>query len=447
MEGGARRPLSGATSALGFAYMTNRNRTIGRRHLVAGASACGVVGAFAGGRLVRAQTPQPAAPSPPAQPAPLPRRRIRLQPFDLRADQITDIKVCLRPFRAMGPRFDVEHVGNKLVFHNYGHGGSGWSLSWGSASVVVEKVSTTLQRKVAVIGCGIIGLTTALTAQRAGFDVTIYTKDLLPRTRSVRANGSWTPDSRISLTAPAGPEFADLWERMARISWATYRDYLGLPGNPVEFIEHFSLSDRPFDAPHEERPDGRTGDYASTGMPQHGSEFARYSGRIKDIVPAAEELTPAESPFAAPYAKRGSLMLYNFASYGHLLMSEFFQAGGHVVIREFHDPSELTSLPEKVIINCPGYAARDWWNDKSLIPVRGQTAWLPPRPDLPYGLHYHGASAVSKTDGLMVQAYDLDNEGEMGSVGNSFEHPDRSESERAIKVLADLFARSPISEG
>ncbi|GAA4504000.1 hypothetical protein GCM10023158_34480 [Gluconacetobacter tumulicola] len=117
-------PFPGAIFPLGYVHMTNGNRNIGRRHLVAGASACSLVGALAGSRL-HAQTP-PVSPTQAFTPR---RQSIRLQPFDLRADQITDIKVCLRPFRPMGPRFDVEHVGSKLVFHNYGHGGSGWSLS------------------------------------------------------------------------------------------------------------------------------------------------------------------------------------------------------------------------------------------------------------------------------------------------------------------------------
>ncbi|OUJ08848.1 FAD-dependent oxidoreductase, partial [Acetobacter okinawensis] len=61
----------------------------------------------------------------------------RLVPIRAHADQIMDIKVCLRPFRPAGPRMDVEHVAGKTVVHNYGHGGSGWSLSWGAAYLAV----------------------------------------------------------------------------------------------------------------------------------------------------------------------------------------------------------------------------------------------------------------------------------------------------------------------
>lgn len=411
-------------------------RTLSRRGVFAGGAALGAVTMMAGERVL---LPHAAS----AGDVLAPQHRPRLAPLHPRADQITDIKVCIRPFRAAGPRLDVERIGDKTIFHNYGHGGSGWSLSWGSANLVVGRVAATLTRKVAVIGCGIVGLTAALTAQRAGFDVTIYTRDLLPHTRSVRANGSWTPDSRIALTQTAGSAFADQWEQMARFSWATYRTYLGLPGAPIMFEDNYILSDKPFaDRPAPAPPTGAPG-----RVPRATEDFATYESRIRDIVPAVEDIPEAENPFAAPHARRHSLMIYNFGAYGHLLLSEFHQAGGRIVIREFYSPQDLTSLPEKVIINCPGYAARDWWRDDSLIPVRGQTAWLPPRPEAPYGLDYRGAALLSKTDGVMIQAVDLDGLGEMTGVGNSFEHPDPAEAARAIGVFADLFARMPMVGG
>ena len=53
----------------------------------------------------------------------------RLAPLRAELDRIFRVTVCSRPFRAAGPRLDVEKVGDKVVVHNYGHGGSGWSLS------------------------------------------------------------------------------------------------------------------------------------------------------------------------------------------------------------------------------------------------------------------------------------------------------------------------------
>src|SRR5882724_7185488 len=103
----------------------------------------------------------------------------KLMPVRAHADRIFRTTVCLRPFRAAGPRLDVERVGDTQVVHNYGHGGSGWSLSWGSSAVAVRKAMATSPREVAVIGCGVLGLTAAILAQRAGAKVTIYARELL----------------------------------------------------------------------------------------------------------------------------------------------------------------------------------------------------------------------------------------------------------------------------
>ncbi len=120
-----------------------------------------------------------------------------LVPLRARTDRIFDIAVCLRPFRPAGPRVDTERLGDTLVVHNYGHGGSGWSLSWGSSTRAVRLAMQASPGEVAVIGCGMLGLTSAILAQRAGARVTIYAREQLPLTTSARATGEWTPDSRV----------------------------------------------------------------------------------------------------------------------------------------------------------------------------------------------------------------------------------------------------------
>src|SRR5579862_5847063 len=115
-------------------------------------------------------------------------------PIRAELDRMFRVTVCLRPFRAAGPRLDVERVGDKTVVHNYGHGGSGWSLSWGSSRVAVEKAMAVGERDVAVLGCGALGLTSAILLQRAGAKVAIYAKERPPEVRSARATGSFTPD-------------------------------------------------------------------------------------------------------------------------------------------------------------------------------------------------------------------------------------------------------------
>lgn len=362
-----------------------------------------------------------------------------LTPLRISADRIMEIKCCLRPFRAMGPRLDAEQIGDTLVVYNYGHGGSGWSLSWGSADIAVEKAMSVLPKEIAVIGCGVIGLTTAIMAQRAGAKVTIYTRDQLPHTRSVRAQGSWTPDSRIALTDPAGPAFGALWERMARTSYYNFRSFLGLADKPVDFGDNYTLSDHPAGPREAETLDPSiTANYATTGMPHQSAEFASYMDRIRDITPSREIMPAGSTPFRQPFVARQSHMFFNFTTYGHRMMDMFHAAGGSIVERNFRSPGEFASLPQKVVIVCLGYAARDFLGDRSLIPVRGQTAWLVPQPDMNYGVYYKGFIALSKADGIVIQNVSSPLH-EMAGVGDSNEVPIPQETLEGITRLQDVF--------
>lgn len=62
----------------------------------------------------------------------------------VRTGEDTELRVGLRPFRADGVRVELEE-GAPPVVHHYGHGGSGVTLSWGSAeaaaAIVREAVS------------------------------------------------------------------------------------------------------------------------------------------------------------------------------------------------------------------------------------------------------------------------------------------------------------------
>ena len=395
-----------------------------RRGTLAGLGGLGLAG------LAGCATPMAAAPPASAAIAAY-RAPATLAAVRARADRLFDITVCLRPFRAAGPRLDTEMIGDTLVVHNYGHGGSGWSLSWGSGTIAVGKAMAGSPREIAVIGCGALGLTSAILAQRAGAAVTIYARDLLPQARSARATGAWTPDSRIALTQVAGPQFGPLWEAMARTSFKTYRQYLGLPGTPVEWIDHYNV----FDAdPKSER-------VGESEAPAAGAlDFASYRDRIADLTPRSEKLPPGSTPFDAAYVSRDATLMYNFADNGHTLMSDFFAAGGKFQRAEFHSPAELTALKEKVVINCPGYGGRALWKDDSITPVRGQIGWLIPQPELTYGVYYRDVNVLPRRDGIVVQALEG---GDMKGYGNVEETPDRTESERAVAIIAELYSRFP----
>src|SRR5271155_432325 len=351
----------------------------------------------------------------------------KLMPIRALADRIFRVTVCLRPFRAAGPRLDVERVGDKTVVNNYGHGGSGWSLSWGSSSIAVEKAMAAGERDVAVIGCGALGLTSAILLQRAGAKVTIYAKERPPEVRSARATGSWTPDSRVALTNAVSPDFPALWEKMCRNSFHTYESYLGMAGNPVEWTDRYALSDR---SPSEVQANDRA-DPAGSSL-----SFARYQDRVRDLTPRAQDLPPGSHPFPTRYARRNSSLTFNIADYSRQLVTDFLIEGGKIEHVEFRSPSDLTQLPQKVIINATGYGARALWNDESIVPVRGQIAWLIPQPEVNYGVTYKNVNILARRDGIVVQDGGI---GEMEGYNDINEQPDRAAAESAVNVAAELY--------
>ena len=241
--------------------------------------------------------------------------------------------------------------------------------------------------------------------------------------RSARATGSWTPDSRIALKEAAGPGFAALWEEMARTSFKTYRDYLGLPGNPVVWNDRYTVSDIDPSDPNRPRSPDPLG-------------FGEYHESIADLTPRNERMPAGSTPFQAPFVLRSSSMMFNLRDYGHILMLDFLAAGGQFVRTEFHEPAELSRLKEKVVINCPGYAARALWKDESVVPVRGQIGWLIPQPEVDYGVYYNGVSVLSRTDGIVVQAVDG---GDMKGYKDDSETPNRAEIDAAVAKVAELF--------
>lgn len=347
-----------------------------------------------------------------------------LVPIRAETDRIFDLAVCLRPFRAAGPRLDVERVADTYVVHNYGHGGSGWSLSWGSSTVAVREAMAMNPREVAVIGCGALGLTSAILAQRAGAKVTIYARELLPQTPSARATGAWTPDSRIALAESAPPDFATLWEEMARTAFKMHRDYLGLPGIPVEWTDFYSVAS-------DDEPQ------SSSAPPRQELDFADYRQRIADLIPKPHMLSPDAAPFRASAVYRSENMIFNISDYGHTLLNDFFIAGGQFQHADFQTPSQIAGLGKNVVINCTGYGARALWKDETITPVRGQIARLIPQRDVHYGLSYRHVYVVPRRDGIVVQNLEG---GEMQGVGDANETVDRAESDRAVTTLAELFS-------
>ena len=386
-------------------------RLIGRRRFLTGAGAAAALGLLDACRSL------------PRSIGTLDQPTLQLPRLRASVDRITRITVCARPFRAQGPRLDVENVGTKTVVHNYGHGGSGWSLSWGSGAIATTHALATGERDIAVIGCGALGLTTALQLQRAGARVTIYAKELPPDTRSALATGLYTPDSRICLEEHATPVFKQTWERMARQSYQTYQSFLGLAGTPVEFIDTYAV--------FEESTNQRRGE------PGDRPAFANLDGElISDLIPQSTDFHPGTHSLGQRRLRRNSQLMFNLTAYTRTLVADFTANGGKIEIAEFHAPAEFARLKEKTLINATGYGARALFGDESLVPVRGQMARMIPQADVTYGLFYKYVAFVPRRDGMAFQVL---GDNDYYGYGDGTEMPDRAEAELAVNTIASLF--------
>ena len=309
----------------------------------------------------------------PAKAGRWPRRFARVH---VDAARIIRTVVGLRPFRPAGFVVRAESLGNKLLIHNYGHGGGGVTLSWGTAHLAVDELARSSRAgAAAVLGCGAVGLATARLLQRRGVAVTIYARDLPPNTTSNIAGASWFP-SHVFDDARRTPAFDAQFERAARLA---YREFQMLVGNEygVHWREQYFLSDT-------------------------RQEAEPLSGRLPDVFPASAEIPKHAHPFPAPFVYCDSMMFIEPSVYLAALLRDFYIAGGRLVVRAFREVSELSALVESVAFNCTGLGARELFGDGEMTPVKGQLTVLVPQPEVDYAMVTNDLYMFPRTDGIIL---------------------------------------------
>ena len=184
-----------------------------------------------------------------------------------------------------------------------------------------------------VIGCGIIGLSTAIRLREAGLDARIVTAAFPENTTSAVAAAIWYPYR-------AYPEDAVL--RWGARTFEVFEDLATKPGTGVRMREGLEL--------RRER----------SGEPW-------WAGAVPGVRRCAEEELPPGyregHAFVVPVVEMPVYLLY--------LMGRFAAAGGEIEERAIDHLDEL-SEEARVLVNCAGLGARELVGDDSLRPIRGQ---------------------------------------------------------------------------
>ncbi len=378
-----------------------------------GLAAVGIVAGGCAGRAARTGPRQP---------------YVNLPLVEASWDRVIRTTVGLRPHRPSGFHLRAERLDAKTVIHNYGHGGAGHSLGWGTGALAAEMALEHGDRRAAVIGCGTVGLTAARQLQRRGFDVTIYAKSVPPHTTSNKALAGFTPTSGLVDTDLRTPGWDAQFRRAAEISYEELQLLVGR-GYGVSWINTYRFMN---ELPQPRQP-------AGVGVAPPAQNVSAPPLRPPDTRVGSVVLQPGGHPFPSRYASRSPWLRIEPGIYLERLMRDVMDFGGRIAIREFTAREDLVTLNESLIVNCTGLGARELFNDDELIPLKGQLTMLVPQREVSYGTFggvpgrarggfYH---MIPRSDGLAM--------GGTSQLGEWSLEPDEDARRRIVNAHLELF--------
>lgn len=277
---------------------------------------------------------------------------IKLSPPNLLDENIQEKISCIRGHRERIFQVYNEKLDDKFIFHNYGHGGAGWTFLFGCVNASIRQFESKFKEvgfddkeEISVVGAGCYGLLTAVTLRSKGYKVKIVAKDL-DSISSNKAAGFFFPRHRKCSNEAEISQF----RAMAIESYKNYKEIY--EGN------HSLIKKGP------------------------------------KIIPAyyAPEINPGFEPLIEEgLMKKGKKVVINFGN------NNFYDAVEYKVI--FINPAQMMQelwslvksfdikveqkeinsfleLNDKIIFNCSGYGSKKLTTDKRIVPVQGHLITL-----------------------------------------------------------------------
>jgi len=285
-------------------------------------------------------------------------RIVLLTPPRISVEHIQEKIVCIRAHRERIFQVSAEPQGNKLICHNYGQGGAGWTFLFGCVNESLRLFEQQLtqnpafkNKPITVIGAGCYGLLTAIELARKGHAVHIVAKDTqtIP---SYKAAGFFFPRARKSST----PYERAIFEARGMESYATYLQIIRgehpfIKSGPKLLPGYYGLDIDPGFAP-----------YIAHGM----------------------MTTPEKVTIDFGNSNRYEVMEYKTVFMNSTaIMNELQRCVIELGIPVIHaEINSFDDIPEPIIFNCAGLGAKALAGDARIIPVQGHLITLKNQPDM-----------------------------------------------------------------
>ena len=259
--------------------------------------------------------------------------------------------LCFRPMRRGVPNMTIESVGSQLIAHNYGHGGSGWTLAPGCSKYVVDLVEASPKGKsisknaaVTVVGGGVLGLFTAYELVQRGYTNITVVADKFDKLTSHNAGGLLAPVSMSN-----NPEIQPLIDK---IGIDAYKFYASVAQGKQQDFQKGALI---VPAYFEDRD---------------ASGLEPYVGKV--MQPAKDVILDFGNGTQRKMVSYDDGIFINTAK----MMQALHDFLGKKVKFENKKINKFSDATSSLVFNCSGLGASKLNNDAEVVPVQGHLIML-----------------------------------------------------------------------
>jgi len=321
----------------------------------------------------------------------------RLPSPDLSDAAILQAVCGLRPCRTGGLRLArdkdnlsaAQGAGVPLI-HNYGHGGCGVTLGFGTAEVaadLVEANTTSATTHTLVLGGGVIALTTALELLTRGHRVTMLAQAYATDTTSNIAGALWLP------TGIDFPEHGPKRDAFNAILRRAFERFTQLEATGEQWGGRWGVERLPVYEPA-----------SAPVCPEFFENGAIEPPRDIDDIPVGVERTPG---------RVFETLFIHTPRFLNVLRGEVESRAGRLFNATFASRDDIAHAASEhradAVVNCLALASRDLFDDPAVYPARGVLVHAKPAP-LGYIYHDGYKYMFPRSDALVLGGCFLPND-------------------------------------